>query len=279
MIIVKLSGGLGNQMFQYVAGRSLANRLKTNIYLNLSFYRQSFTSDKVTPREYELDCFKLEATILSDFQLKIIHYLTKLNLLKIYHESGLDYNSDFTSQRGNLVIDGYWQSEKYFSNISTSVRNDFDFKHALNKGAAINLAEINKSNSISAHIRRSDYVSNTNANKTHGLCSVDYYQKAIKYIAAKTIKPHIFIFSDDIPWCRENLHFPHPTTYISNNKNWEDLKLMSACKHNVIANSSFSWWGAWLNENKNKLVIAPSKWFADIQINPKDRFPKDWILL
>ena len=129
------------------------------------------------------------------------------------------------------------------------------------------------------HIRRGDYVSNPTTNKLHGTCSLEYYHNAVDIIAAKVSNPHFFIFSDDHEWARNNFKIDYPLTFVAHNnagKNYEDMRLMSLCKHHIIANSSFSWWGAWLGSNPKKIVCAPRGWFKDKSLNTNDIIPSDW---
>ena len=138
---------------------------------------------------------------------------------------------------------------------------------------------IQSSDAVAIHVRRGDYISNQNTTEFHGICSLDYYHKAIDEIISKVNDPHFFVFSDDPEWTQENLKIDAPTTYVAHNssdKNYEDLRLMSLCNHFIIANSSFSWWGAWLSRNESKIVIAPSRWFQDIKYNDSDRLPEEW---
>lgn len=135
-------------------------------------------------------------------------------------------------------------------------------------------------NSVSVHIRRGDYVTKSRYNKTYAHCTVKYYENAVDYIAKKFPNPHIYIFSDDTDWIKENIKFPYETEYVTHNigqNSFEDIRLMSNCKHNVIANSTFSWWGAWLNQNSEKIVVCPDVWFQDSRIVQTDIYPKEWI--
>jgi hypothetical protein len=135
---------------------------------------------------------------------------------------------------------------------------------------------------VSIHVRRGDYVSDAGTNRFHGTCSVDYYHDAVDRISGFAPASHFFVFSDGIDWAKENLRLRQPVTYVDFNdgeKNYEDLRLMSLCKHHIIANSSFSWWGAWLNPNPDKIVIAPKKWFNDPSINTDDLIPNSWLRL
>jgi hypothetical protein len=141
------------------------------------------------------------------------------------------------------------------------------------------LKRVSSNNSVSVHIRRGDYVSNPHASKFHGTKGLDYYEKAVERIAETVKNPELFVISDDIEWCKENLRLPYKTTHIDGNAGFEDMHIMSHCAHNIIANSSFSWWAAWLNTNPDKVVIAPKKWFNDESINTEDVVPKTWIRL
>lgn len=277
MIIIKLLGGLGNQMFQYAAGKSLANKLETSLFLDLSFYNQIF--DKNTERKYELNYFNLKVSKLSNFQNKIINWGANKNIfVNKYNEKNINFDKNFFTLKGNLVLNGYFQSEKYFHNIEKLVRKDFGFRNKINKKAKKLLKKIKATNSVSLHIRRGDYLTNKAARKTHGVCSTTYYKKAAEKITTMINRVVFYVFSDDIDWCRNNLKFINNIVFVENNKNWEDLKLMSICKHNIIANSSFSWWAAWLNKNKKKVVIAPKKWFLKNEVKIEDRFPRKWIV-
>lgn len=292
MIITRIIGGLGNQMFQYAAGKSLATHLNTDFKIDISAYKNQNPKD--TSRDYEIGCFSISDDFADQKDLEIFSYLKKfpfkyspklqyiyekLSGRSIYREKNPNiFQSNFFDLSGNIYLLGDWQSEKYFKNIENIIKNDFKFKNDLNKNFQRYLREIKKTNSISIHSRRTDYITNPHANRLHGVCPISYYQKAIKLIKAKIKNPHFYIFSDDITWCKNNLKLRCPATYVEKNKAWEDLQLMSNCKHNIIANSSFSWWGAWLNPAHHKIVYAPKKWFVGIRGNTtKDRIPKKWI--
>jgi hypothetical protein len=142
--------------------------------------------------------------------------------------------------------------------------------------------QISRVNSVSLHVRRGDYVANLKVAAIHGLCSKEYYASAIKFISKKVERPHFFVFSDDINWVENNFKINYPCTYINqnfSNESYNDLRLMSLCQHNIIANSSFSWWGAWLNCNSEKIVIAPKKWFANSDKRCDDLIPEKWVRL
>ena len=182
--------------------------------------------------------------------------------------------------KGDIYIEGYWQTEKYFKNIEHTIKKDFTFKTKPDKNNQSLLNQIKNCNAVAIHVRRGDYVKNPVANRILGVCNLDYYNKCINLIIRKINNPHFFIFSDDPKWTINNLNIDFPATYVSHNgsdKGYEDLRLMSNCKHQIIANSSFSWWGAWLNNNPNKVVMAPKKWFNDLSINTEDLIPESWV--
>lgn len=279
MITVRLNGGLGNQMFQYATAKALATNHQTELALDITEF------NKYELRNFELDKFKIRALIVNkNYFIKKL--LKKLNLIKIlpnyYLEHSLMYDDKLNTCGDNMYLEGYFQSEKYFKSIRDELLKEFVIKCDL----SIYTLEIknliqNTENSISLHIRRGDYVLNNQTNNTHGTCSLEYYGKAIEYIKNQIGKLKIFVFSDDVLWAKENLKYEN-VYFVEKDKNripHEDIYLMSLCNHNIIANSSFSWWGAWLNQNKNKVVIAPKRWFVDDKLyhQSTDIVPNKWI--
>lgn len=270
MIIVNLTGGLGNQMFQYAFGRAIA--IKHNTNLKFHFTNALFNIQ----RSYELDVFAISATMATkdDLQkLGIIQNRVINRLLYLFDERyGIQFNKHIVTQkypyifnsnylaiRNNSYIQGYWADERYFKGIEDIIRKEFTLKKKLDEKNQKILGQIQKSTSVSVHVRRGDYITNKmNIPKFIGL---DYYINAIKKIKKFVPNPIFFVFSDDIPWCKENLApLSNNIYFIDHNKgkdSYKDLLLMSACKHDIIANSSFSWWGAWLNKNDNKIIIKP----------------------
>jgi len=315
MIVVKLMGGLGNQMFQYALARSLAHkRLETSFrnppaggypesrnHIVDSGSRAGMTGgrqDKFfldtswfanqTKRVYELNCLKIIENIAPPeltepsltknsgiFSLKKI-FGTKPRI-SIYREHGFRFDPKVLKLPDDVYLDGYWQTEKYFLNIRGVLLKEFLPKEfgarALDYKKAIESAE----NAVSVHVRRGDYVSEPNTNKYHGTCGSEYYREAAKIIGDKVPNPHFFVFSDDVPWVKENIALGDKVTYVEGCKNYEDLHLMSLCRHNIIANSSFSWWGAWLNEHPDKIVVTPKKWFNEPGVDTSDLVPQGWV--
>jgi hypothetical protein len=294
MVTTKILGGLGNQMFQYAAARALAIKCGCPVRVDITAFKtyqihngfelKKFALDRETLR---LDCSQDEAPKQeighSKFSVsKLMRYVSrKLNTIKpnFYLEKDFSYDADLLNQSPPVTIEGYWQSYKYFPDIRDQLLEDFCL---LESPTGLNeelVKKISECNSVSIHIRRGDYVSNANANFYHGICGLDYYQHAIDKIESITSDPTYFIFSDDIDWCRQNLKLSKEPTFIAHNQGANshfDMHLMSLCKHNIIANSSFSWWGAWLNKNQNKCVIAPKQWFS-VEKNTADLLPIDWL--
>lgn len=292
MICVQLNGGLGNQMFQYAFGKTLATKYKTELILDTSRLINNKTG--ITYRSLELDIFKInlqEASKNDIKRLKPLFYRIAnvlafkagylgIQTSKYFIEKGFSFNSSIYKIGKDCFLTGYWQSYRYFENIESLIREEFKFPQVFDKDNH-RLTKIEHENSISLHVRRTDFVNNK-YHDIHGTCSIEYYEKAAEYIANKVSRPCFFIFSDDIEWARANLNLNYPCEFVSGNigkQSYIDMQLMSLCKHNIIANSSFSWWGAWLNQNPNKVVVAPRQWFADETRNSqtKDLMPETWL--
>ena len=292
MIIVKLMGGLGNQMFQYAIGRVLSKLNKTELYLALSLYNHQHNTD--TPRSYELDIFpNIDSKIPPNKILGKFTHLRKLKLLLNHYlnlnlqtypqnwirENDHKFHPGILKLRGNYLLDGYWQTEKYFKKYRKQIFKDFSFPKKISKKNKLIIEQIRKKNSVSIHVRRGDYVTSKKTNRYHGVCTIAYYKKAVSLINKLVKKPWFVVFSDDPNWCKKHLPVPKNSLFVSHNtktNSFEDMRLMSLCKHNIIANSSFSWWGAWLNANKNKIIIAPQKWLKGANVNQSNIVPGNW---
>lgn len=285
-IIVKFNGGLGNQMFQWAFGHALEKETRVETIFDMSFFEKKYA------RPYELGIFNLQAKFVEDFWLKLklkIMWNFRKNLknksflgLNFYHEPHFEYSKYAFRIKSNTYIEGFFQSEKYFEHIKDEILTAFTFKTKPDKFNQYLIDEMKKSNSVSIHIRRGDYVQKKRYQDLYATCSLNYYRRGVEYIASKYSNPKLFIFSDDIQWAKTNWDLPYESVFVNTNsgeKSYEDMRLMSNCKHNIIANSSFSWWGAWLNNNKEKIVIAPKKWFNDGRINQDDVIPSEWIKL
>ncbi|HED06224.1 MAG TPA: alpha-1,2-fucosyltransferase [Ignavibacteria bacterium] len=286
MIIIRIGGGLGNQLFQYALGRNLSLTKNIPLRLDLSWFKTNLD------REYKLKYFNTREIIATDSELKKIKRYQKINSGRYFlhnllfsnesiyiEEKQFHFNSKVLDIKDIAYLIGYWQTEKYFENIKDIIRKDFTLKNEPSGFYKNDEQEIREKNSVSLHIRRGDYITNGIANANMGVCSLEYYKKAVNIIKDSVNNPTFFIFSDDIDWATENLQIDSPAVFVSDKKlkDYEELILMSKCKHNIIANSSFSWWGAWLNNSPDKIVIAPKKWFNDTKRNSKDIIPNNWI--
>ena len=279
MIITKLKGGLGNQLFQYAVGRAVALHHK----VPLKFDTTIFKTYKLH-NGFRLDQFAIKAEIAADKE--IINLKGRSNLLfsslrkaglvkrKSYFKEKRSSYFDASVFKNNCVyLDGYWQNELYFSDIRELLLEELSPNSLMNDLGCAYLDCIKKNNSVSIHVRRGDYLNLKNIN----VLDVDYYLKAVDYIRNIIEKPFFYIFSDDLEWCKSNLAFLDDCIYVeSTQTEIDDLKLMSFCQHNIIANSSFSWWGAWLNQNPNKTVIAPKGWLLN-DPGSSNVIPSDWV--
>lgn len=287
-VITRLNGGLGNQLFQYAAGRALAERLDVPLKIDISEF------ETYPLRRFELNKFQINAEIAtqnevtrfvinqSRFQRSVCRVAIALGVKfsKIpLNENKFNYDGVFEKIRYPMYLNGYWQSEKYFKSAEKTLRGELCLAKALDETSEKFFFEIQKYSAISLHIRRGDYLTNPSAAAVHGVCPLDYYYSAIRHIAAHVENPYFFVFSDDQQWAKDNLRIGHPVQFVDVNgpdRGVEDMWLMKSCKHHIIANSSFSWWAAWLNNYQDKIVIAPRGWFLNKKINVKDLLPKQW---
>lgn len=288
MIVVSLRGGLGNQLFQYAAARRLAHARRTQLVLDLGWYERTPSSN--TPRNYELVNYPIEARGTHGAEdwwcrLHSGRLLGRLTVIprrwRHFRERGFDFDGSALHLADDTYLDGYWQSYCYFEDIADMIRKEATPSRAAGPRDVAVADVIAATRSVSVHVRRGDYVTRKSASTAHGACSLDYYRKAIAKVAAVVPDPHFFVFSDDVEWARRNLAAPGPISFVDHNgpeAAFQDLRLMSLCKHHVIANSSFSWWGAWLNPSLEKVVVAPAAWFADGRAT-RTLIPDSWLQL
>jgi hypothetical protein len=293
MIIVQLTGGLGNQLFQYAMGRALSERSKDTLLLDINSYSWD------TLRKYELGVCNIRAHYASKaeienikqsnplFKDRLINKLKRTPLpyfqLPYLKEQSFKFDLNYINFKSNNVyVEGYWQSENYFKKIRAILLKeilieDSSFSSVFNKYKSI----IRQTKDcVSIHIRRGDYVSNTETTAFHGLCGLDYYRDAMHHIESSISNPTYFVFSDDKAYVKEVFNSEKNIIIVEDlPHDYEELFLMSYCSHNIIANSSFSWWGAWLNDSSNKQVVAPARWFANIEMNNQTQslIPQSWI--
>jgi len=287
-VITRLNGGLGNQLFQYAAGRALAERLGVPLKIDLSEFKT------YALRRFELNKFNINAEIATAEEVRGVvvnpsrfqRYASRAAIAMglvfnniALREIKFNYDDVFEKIRHPLYLNGYWQSERYFKPAEKTLRRELRLVDALDPACAKVLAEIQQSAAVSLHIRRGDYVSNPSAAAVHGVCPLEYYYSAIKHMAAHVPAPSFFVFSDDPQWAKDNLEISYPARFVEANgpdRAEEDLWLMKSCRHHILANSSFSWWGAWLNGDRDKVIIAPRNWFRDKKINTQDLIPEQW---
>lgn len=296
-MIICLSGGLGNQMFQYAFGLSIQISRKWVVFYDKNCYKHLEWQRGTTQRNFELDVFNLELKDSEEilffrflngnslFQRFINYALKKIRLIRIQKETEEFVVDDLllSKIRPKSIISGYFQTADYFDFCQKEIRLAFTFRNDLSQNSLNYLTQIEKTNSVSLHVRRGDYVSVQAFSNIHGVCSEEYYVKAIDYIKSRVDNACFFIFSDDIEWVQEQNWVQDLNCVFVNgnvgNRSFEDMKLMSNCLHNIVANSSFSWWGAWLNDNVNKIVIAPKKWFLTDNYDTENShlIPNSWV--
>lgn len=292
MVISQVIGGLGNQMFQYAVGRALSLKKSEELKLDVSGFahyglHHGFELQRVFNCPAELADKSDVCGVLGWQSWPLVSRIVSRPRYAVLRRNGFivepnfQYWPDINQAPQDCYLVGYWQSEKYFIDNASTIRSDFIFRPPLDTRNKELAAAIGEADAASLHIRRGDYVKNPQTYAVHGVCSLDYYCAAVKYIAERVHSPHFFVFSDDIAWARENLKISFPCQFIGHNQginSYIDMQLMSLCKHHIIANSSFSWWGAWLNPSLAKIVVAPEKWFADGSA-VDDLFPQGWVKL
>ena len=275
MIYCRFHGRTGNQMFQYAAARALALHHGVEIALDdrlaISRGERSITRVFSLARANNPTLPPLQKD--QELRYRIWRYFGRNP--RFHREEKLSYNNNFFDISDNSYLHGYWQSEKYFQHISDTIRADFSFPEPTGKNLEL-AHQISETNSVSVHLRRGDYL----ALQAHAVCDQSYYDAALNELLRDfRAEPQIFVFSDDPQWARENLVLPGDPIVVDHNgedQDFEDMRLMSLCKHNVIANSSFSWWGAWLNRNPSRRVIAPKQWFGLNSMSNPDIWAEGW---
>ena len=290
MITVLLNGGLGNQLFQYATGRALAEKHGVELILDLSRLKHPKPGD--TPRRFELAPFNIKASLLAEevrqplgnYQAFVHRLLLKTGIPLLgsitLKEQSCGFDPLLFKAPSNCILDGFWQSERYFKQITSFLQQELSLKApsaALRKSSSIL-----SGSTVAVHVRRGDYVTNPAAASFHGTCSQEYYRAAVAVIQQRYADSQFLVFSDDPAWCRDYLDLGQPFRLAADlglSDSAEELVLISCCAHQIIANSSFSWWGAWLNPSPRKLVIAPCRWFTDPAVATGDLVPETWVRL
>lgn len=289
MVIVKISGGLGNQLFQYAFGKAIEEKYGYQVKYDFSYYEDIPKSDsvrkvfvsryipshKLATKDDILKITKWDRSVLKKTlkRLGFAEYRTK------YERPG-DGITSIEQVKDNTLLIGYWQSEDFFANVCDTIREEFSFENETQSPEMKALSEkIELSDSVSIHVRGGDYLLSQNQAIFGGICTSEYYEEAYAYMKKKNPAGKFFLFTNDVEWTKKNIHLPYEEiTMVSEEyeatEDWMDLYLMSICKDNIIANSSYSWWAAWLNAHADKTVVCPYKWTIDNQ--HADIFGKSW---
>ncbi|UDF03388.1 alpha-1,2-fucosyltransferase [Asticcacaulis sp. AND118] len=273
--MVRLLGGLANQLFQYALGRTLA--IRTGALLR--FDTRDLDND--TLRDYALDVLNVRGCKAS---LAELDYFRPENSSKItlLQEKSFTYDPTIRLAQAPIYLSGYWQSEKYFFDMDSVLRQDITLATPLSQLGNELAKRMEATNSVSVHVRRGDYVTNSHTNTYHGAVGVDYINKSIQHIHTTHPSSVFFVFSDDIEWTKANLKSEAELVFVPARPDAcdaEDMILMGRCKHHILSNSSFSWWGAWLNPSRRKIVIAPSPWFRNPENDTRDLYGERWLKL
>jgi hypothetical protein len=280
MVISRIRCGLGNQIFQYAAGYQLAVTLGTTLKLDLAWFA-------TRRRAFGLTHFRIGAPAASSFERHLLRKCARLGAYPMMGPLGRRFRlfcdeehfhyQDLAPRRGeHWYLDGFWQTARYFSGVEQGLRRELRW-NAQPQGRNLEFAHrIVSGASVSVHVRRGDYLTD----KRFVLLELDYYRKALELVRAHSPDARCYVFSDDPEWAIRHWPQEWPATVVSHNgpdHPHEDLRLMSLCHHHIIANSSFSWWGAWLGEHPGKIVVAPQAWFAIPQHSTVDLIPRNWL--
>jgi hypothetical protein len=280
MIVMRMCGGLGNQMFQYALGRRLSFDRKAPLLLDIAPFDTTAERGE-TPRSYRLNFLRIQAEATRDWPSAVKDSFPPGSRIEMagISEEGDAFNPQVLQCPENTYLIGYWQSEKYFVDIADQIRADFQLASVMTADRQALAAQIAKGEAVSIHIRRGDYVTHPGSILTFGTCAPEWYAKAMSLMADRVDNPRFYVFSDDPEWVRANLPKYEGTVFVDpqpDGREFEDMHLMSKCRHHILANSSFSWWGAWLNSSPDKKVIAPERW-ALVETNLNDRLPASWV--
>lgn len=294
MIVVRLKGGLGNQMFQYALGRVLSIKYNVPLVFNIDAYLDQTPRPFKTSmpmRELQLDVFNITGRIAKKNEIPLLYRMYgkgRLMLIvdavrrRIFRHKAQElyfekFNPHMLELGPNSYLDGFFQSPKYFIGFEEIIRKDFTLKNSFAQNIQDLAEEILKTDSLCMHVRRGDFIGNLDQE----VVGKDYYRNAVDHISKSKKIDKIYIFSDDIAWCENNLKFDFPMMFIGpeylGTKDVGNLFLMSCCKNFIIPNSSFAWWAVWLNTNKDKIVIAPKLWFPNNMYDTSDLVPEEWI--
>jgi glycosyl transferase family 11 len=294
MVIVQLKGGMGNQMFQYALGRCLAEGRRVPLALDTSLLSNRIPCGRKF-NEYALGAFPVAARIAKKEDLPLypethsigsrfwrMAHVVRVRLagFRYVRERRYSFDPNILKQPDGIYLDGYWQSERYFASVESIIRHDLALQRTLAEPAENLRKKISSTESVCIHVRRGDYLQHLSH---HGVVGAEYIQNAVKLLDSRLGRPRFYVFSDDIPWCREHLRLDAEHCFVTpENAGRDDIehfRLMTLCRHFIISNSTFSWWAAWLSQSSNKIVIAPRQWHADRKIVDCDVVPASWLRL
>lgn len=283
MIVSCIRGGLGNQMFQYAFGLYLAKRNRTELVLDCSVMSED------PMRTYMLDRWKIDAVMATEDQRRLFprRYGGRgwSNLwrgrapLKCVRERPFGFQPKYLACGTHVYLVGYWQSEQFFPHLREQLQAHFQPADSISQDSVETARRMERGPSVSLHVRRGDYVLQPHTRKVHGVCPPGYYRACVEALLERFENLHCYVFSDDHPWCKEHLRFPCPMTHVDHNnpaEPHEDIWLMTRCRHHVVANSTFSWWGAWLRRDLSGEVYAPGQWFLDARKDSRAIVPTSW---
>ncbi|WP_321283955.1 alpha-1,2-fucosyltransferase [uncultured Vibrio sp.] len=286
-VIVRLQGGLGNQLYQYATGRAVAKRFGCPMFLD-----KRTIEPEAPARHYNLGVFNIQENFVKGYLAWMTRWVGSVRLGKYFttfwlparnfhylRDSEMGYDSRlFEDHAGPIALLGYWQCYRHFDSISNELRGELTFKQGPVGKNRDMMDELQSCNSVGVHVRRGDY---TNFTQSLGLCDAGYYQKATQHLQLQIENPKFYVFTDDPHWAHTDLNLGGaPFQVVDHNlgqADYEDMRLMSNCRHLIIANSSFSWWGAWLANHPGKIVIAPKNWFVHDEVPAEDRVPSAWL--
>jgi len=297
VVVVRLQGGLGNQMFQYALGRALSARNDAQLILDLTFLLDRTPRGDFMFRNYELGAFggvSPEFTRLSRIALKLpapavyfrltqfLTYVKDFLQLQTYVREGIyEFQPHILTLQGDVYLDGYWQSSRYFDEIEALLRHEFTVLPPDDQDVQALGKEIECSESVAVHIRRGDLVSVPSSIQAHGFVGLAYFAEGMSEVARRTEKPVFYLFSDDIRWCMKNVVTAYPHVFVvhgqERQKSITDLWLMSRCRHFIVSNSTFAWWAVWMSDSEEKIVVAPRVWAREREKAPKELIPSSWI--
>lgn len=292
MVIVHMQGGLGNQLFQYAFGRAIAARSGARLLFDMDFF--DLAPGDHTARTYGLDAFGLHCERATPEQIAVARQRGSMLRARLHglhprlapdrsvKERGFTFDPRMLEVRGDAYFSGYWQSPRYFAGIEQALREQVTLRLPLPDRLQGIAARIAVAGGIGVHVRRGDYISNPHASAHFVPCDAAYYAAATRMLRAEAPDTPVFIFSDDMAWAREHVPVPGEVHHVQADPHDHPamhLHLMAMCQHQVIANSSFSWWAAWLNQHPGRRVIAPKRWFTDPSMDTRDLIPSDWIRL